>query len=460
MSSDGEQIRIIAGKLFDSYTRQLITDQLITINPRRGIITDVRSIPSEEQTFLLLTANPATLIDLRQETVLPGFVDVHVHFFLHPYSETSWDDQLFKESIVERTVRAVTHAKRTLLAGFTTVRDLGTEGAADADISLRKCLSGPNPIIPGPRYFCANRALVTTGSYGPKGAHHPNVEGIEGITGAEAVDGMNECRKAVRRQIGAGADWIKIYGDYTPRSRLGETSSRIASAAITTFQADELNIMISTATALGVKTAIHLKQDWSVDAFLRSGTHPHSVEHGIDLSTSRVLALRDNNIYWVPTLSAYYTLGTGTPSWEQAKASFQRSVKIEGLKIACGGDTGVFAHGDNALEMKLMVQLGADWTSVLQWATLGGWECVRGLQWEGKEGEDRIRRISQLQEDVRITGDNDMPFGAIKKGFAADIISTRFDLEENFDKAVDANSISFVMKGGKLFKRNGKEVPG
>jgi cytosine/adenosine deaminase-related metal-dependent hydrolase len=198
-----EHNRILAGRVFDSHSKEFLSDQLITVCPRRGIIIDIRTLSSEEQT-LLLHSDGDDVIDLRQQTVLPGFVDAHVHceharlfsksvrqynlpiriVFLHPYSETSWEDQVTRETIIERTVRAVTHAKKTLLAGFTTVRqvsiikkallslnnitvrDLGTEGAGDADITLRKCLSGADALIPGPRYFCANRALVTTGSYG------------------------------------------------------------------------------------------------------------------------------------------------------------------------------------------------------------------------------------------------------------------------------------------------------
>lgn len=238
---------------------------------------------------------------------------------------------------------------------------------------------------------------------------------------------------------------------------MSDVSPRIASKSIPLFHADELKEIISTATALGVKTAIHLNEDVTAILLKNNNIVPHSIEHGTTISEQRLLFLRDQGIHWVPTLAAYYT-HRAAGRWEQAASTFQRALRIEGLKIACGGDTCVFPHGENALEMKLMVRLGADWRSVLQWATLSGWECVRGMQWEGQKGCQRINRISELQEDVRITGDNDMPFGAIRAGFAADIIATRFDPEEDFEKAVDASSISFVMKGGKVFKRDGKEV--
>ena len=255
----------------------------------------------------------------------------------------------------------------------------------------------------------------------------------------------------------AGLTQVCVFNeDYPARSRMGDVSSRIASTAIPTFHLDELEEIISTANALGVKTAIHLSEDATALLFDNSQVIPHSVEHGTNISEEGLHVLRNRSIYWVPTLAAYYTLDS--QRWERASLIFQRALTIEGLKIACGGDTGVFSHGDNALELKLMVRLGADWRSVLQWATLCGWECVRGLQWEGQKGQVRIDRISQLQEDARLTGDNDVPFGAIKTGFAADIIATNFDLEEDFEKAVDSHSISFVMKGGRVFKREGKEV--
>lgn len=247
--------------------------------------------------------------------------------------------------------------------------------------------------------------------------------------------------------------------DYSVRSRMSDVSPRIASTSISLFQADELKEMISTAMALGVKTAMHLKENETVLLLQENNVVPHTIEHGSHISEQQLLFLRDRGVYWIPTLAAYYTnRATASAMWRETSSTFQRALKVEGLKIACGGDTGVFLHGDNALEMKLMVQLGADWRSVLQWATLSGWECVRGIQWEGQKGRERIERITQLQEDVRITGDNDVPFGAIKEGFAADIIATRFDFEEDFDKAVDPSSISFVMKGGRVFKRDGKEV--
>ena len=164
---------------FDSWRAEFVRGtHAIKIDPAHGLILGVHKWPEESE----ILPNDANVTDLRGLTVLPGFVDTHVHcesyigfddithklsaVFLHPYSEASWDDQVTGESVTERTIRAVNHARATLLAGFTTVRDLGTEGAGDADIALRKCISSPVSLIPGPRYFCASRAIVSTGSYG------------------------------------------------------------------------------------------------------------------------------------------------------------------------------------------------------------------------------------------------------------------------------------------------------
>ncbi|OBZ78983.1 hypothetical protein A0H81_01314 [Grifola frondosa] len=456
-------MKIYAGRLFDPYTLLLAPNRVITVDQDAGLVVDVQPFSEMEERGVDFSAEG--VVDLRSETVLPGFVDAHVHFFLHPYSETSWEDQLTKEPLAERTVRATVHARRTLMAGYTAVRDLGTEGAEDADIALRRCLSGPDPLIPGPRYFCANRAIVVTGSYGPKSRLHVNQEGVEGVTGAEIADGEVECVKAVRRQVGAGADWIKIYADYRFRSRIGDVSSATSKAAIRTFNDKEMQALVSTAHQLGAKVSAHA-------AHWRILTSPEyhgvdSLEHGYDM-TSDVVAeedyldfIRQYGPTWVPTLAAYYTMDPGkNPDgpWARAARTFQRALQRGVDKIACGGDTGVFAHGDNALEMKLMVMLGAPWQRVLRWATLGGWECVRSMAWEGRVGEERLRRVGEMHEDARIVGDNEVPFGAVRRGFAADIIATSGDLEGDFHAAVDRENIGFVMKGGKVYKQDGREL--
>ncbi|KAG1742629.1 uncharacterized protein EDB91DRAFT_1127141 [Suillus paluster] len=448
---------VLAGKLFDPYTLELLENQAITICNDSGMILEVTPFSNNGNDFASFDGE---VIDLRHLTVLPGFVDTHVHFFLHPYAETSWDDQLTKESIVERTIRATVHAKSTLMAGFTAVRDLGTEGAGDADIALRKCLSGPGAIIPGPRYFCATRAIAPTGSYGPKSSLYVNKEGIDGVTGVEVADGCQECVKTIRRQIGAGADWIKIYADYRVRSRVSEVSRRVGAASMATFDYDELRAMISTAHSYGVKVAAHATNRKTITYLLSSGVD--SIEHGYDMTAPDTTAVELLEEYaglktkYVPTLAAYYTMTQGQGEiWDHAVNTFKAALELDVGNIACGGDTGVFAHGGNALELSLMVRLGADWKKVLRWATLGGWECIRSRTWEGKVGETRLAQVGDLKEDPRIVGDNEVPFGVVRRGFIADLIATPGNFAADFEGAVSAESIQFVMKGGRIYKRDG-----
>ncbi|OJA08863.1 hypothetical protein AZE42_01747 [Rhizopogon vesiculosus] len=453
--SSGATKVVLAGKLFDPYTLEVLENQAITISSDSGLILDVTSFSNLSSDF----ASFGEVIDLRNSTVLPGFVDVHVHFFLHPYAETSWEDQLTKESITERTIRATVHAKRTLMAGFTAVRDLGTEGAGDADIALRKCLSGPDALIPGPRYFCATRAIAPTGSYGPKSSLYVNKEGIDGVTGVEVADGTDECIKAVRRQIGAGADWIKIYADYRFRSRVSDVSRRAGAASVATFNRNELSAMVNTAHEYGVKVAAHATNMSTIVGML--SLRVDSIEHGYDMASAEefVEEFRGKKTKYVPTLATFYTLNQGQgETWDRAVMTFKKALDGGMDNIACGGDTGVFAHGSNALELSLMVRLGADWRKVLRWATLGGWECIRSQMWEDKAGEARLAQVDKLKEDPRIVGDNEVPFGAVKRGFIADLIATRGDFATDFDGAVSAESIHFVMKGGRIYKRDGLPV--
>ncbi|KAJ3743270.1 hypothetical protein DFH05DRAFT_1448966 [Lentinula detonsa] len=476
-SSATDTQKILAGRLFDPYKLQLLPSQTITVSKSTGLILTVGST-SENDTRTLVSDE---IIDLRHLTILPGFVDAHVHFFLHSYGEASWDDQTTKESLVERTIRATVHARKTLMAGFTTVRDLGTEGAEDADISLRKCLSGPSPLIPGPRYFCANRAIVCTGSYGPKSSLHKNQDGVEGIVGAEIADGVDECIRATRRQIGAGADWIKIYAgesrldtytrtsacsvkpyeltltspDYRFRSRMDGISPGISGAPLPTFGESELQGMINTAHSLSIKVAAHACNANTIATLLKLGVD--SIEHGSALiphpeSLMRLICATSSTI-WVPTLAvSYYQVqlsGGKDPranqAWKIVSEMFRHALAMGMDNIACGGDTGAFPHGENALEMKLMVRLGADWRKVLKWATLGGWECIRPMGWETSH---------DINGGGMPLGDNDHRFGCLRPGWAADLVGVKGDFEKDFEATVD--TVHFVMKAGRIYKKDGK----
>src|SRR5919112_32351 len=214
---------------------------------------------------------PARVIDLPGTTLMPGLIEGHSHLFLHPYDETSWDDQVLKEPLALRTARAVNHARATLMAGFTTVRDLGTEGAGYADVGLRQAIE--QGIVPGPRMLVATRAIVATGAYGPK-----NAEPEFAARGAEEADGPGLVT-AVRRQIGAGADWVKLYGDY--RWRPGEPSRP-------TFTLEEMQTAVETAHSAGRKVAVHAGTAEGMRRAILAGAD--TIEHG-DAGTPEIFRL-------------------------------------------------------------------------------------------------------------------------------------------------------------------------
>ncbi|CAL1694758.1 unnamed protein product [Somion occarium] len=396
---DAMHTKIYAGTLFDSEKCELIKHRVISVSAKSGLILDVQPY-SPGEVDASVDFSDARNIDLRSKTVLPGT-----------------PERVLSSAQSEQQCMLAKHSWRD-----TPQYDLGTEGAGDADVLFRKCVSGPNPLIPGPRYFCANRAIVTTGSYGPRNRLYPNRAGVEGKTGAEAADGVDECIKVVRRQVGAGADWIKLYADYRFRAEMTQVSPQTASESLDTFNTDELHAIVQTAHKLGVKVAAHTdgKSSWEGLISPDSSYQVDSVEHGHSVGESSFFrrspddyVARDTGIrqptVWIPTLSVYYTLGKDTPMWKQAASTFTRAIKASDLnvKIACGGDTGTFAHGDNSLEMKLMVHLGADWKTVLRWGTLGGWECIRSMRWEGQKGKERLAKIHELREDARVVGDNE-----------------------------------------------------
>lgn len=249
---------------------------------------------------------------------------------------------------------------------------------------------------------------------------------------------------------------------------MAQVSPHTAAHAFTTFTDGELTAIVQTAHTLGVKVAAHTDglASWEGLTTPESAYRVDSVEHGYNVGdVSRLTNNEDGErddipTFWIPTLSVCYTLGQKTGVWQRAASTFKQAIKATSLNVrmACGGDTGPFPHGDNALEMKLMVRLGADWKTVLRWGTLSGWECIRSMRWEGQTGKARLTKVHELREDARVVGDNEVPFGAVRKGFAADIIATNGDLEQNFEEAVDKGSIVFVMKGGKVYKRDGREV--
>jgi imidazolonepropionase-like amidohydrolase len=228
----------------------------------------------------------ATRIDMHGMTLLPGLIDAHVHFFLHPYNETPWNVQVLEEPLALRVARATVHAKNTLLAGFTTVRDLGTEGAGYADAGLKQAIN--QGIIPGPRYLIASKAIVATGSYAPSRTAYA----YDTPLGAQEADGQ-EIIHAVRDQIGHGADWVKLYGDY----RWGPHGE-----AEPTFSAEEMKLAAATAHSSGREMAVHSATAEGMMRAVEAGAK--TIEHG-DQGTPEVFAaMAKAGVAYCPTLAA------------------------------------------------------------------------------------------------------------------------------------------------------------
>ncbi|MFZ4689840.1 MAG: amidohydrolase family protein [Polymorphobacter sp.] len=309
---------------------------------------------------LVVPAN-ANTIDLPGATLLPGLIEGHSHLFLHPYSETPWDVQVLNEPLALRTVRAIVAARVTLLAGFTTVRDLGTEGAGYADVGLKRAIA--QGIVPGPRMIVATRALVATGAYGPRGFE----PGVDTPLGAEAVDGP-ALVTAVRRQIGNGADVIKFYADY--RWGAGEPSRP-------TFSEAEMAAGVDAAHSAGRQVTAHASTPEGMRRAIMAGVD--AIEHGSegDAATFKLMAAR--GVTLCPTLAAGDAIARyrGWNGQEPAPADVVADRKAfalaraAGVTICMGGDVGVFAHGDNAREMLLMVAAGMPAIEVLRAATSG-----------------------------------------------------------------------------------------
>jgi imidazolonepropionase-like amidohydrolase len=312
---------------------------------------------------LTLPAGGRTL-ELPGLTLLPGLIEGHSHLLLHPYNETPWNDQVLLESQALRVARATVHAQRTLLAGFTTARDLGTEGAAYADVGLKQAID--KGIIPGPRLLVATRALVATGSYGPKLSVDEDVP-----QGAQEADGVDGIIRAVREQMGKGADVVKVYADY----RWGPGGS-----AQPTFSQEELALIVQTARSAGRGVVAHASTPEGMRRAVLAGVE--TIEHGDDGTPEVFQLMKKRGVALCPTVAATEAIAQYKgwkkgqdavlpPRVQQKHLSVQAALKA-GVTLALGGDVGVFAHGDNAREMELLVHdYGLTPLQVLRQATSG-----------------------------------------------------------------------------------------
>jgi imidazolonepropionase-like amidohydrolase len=355
----------------------------------------------------------AKVIDLPGETLTPGLIEGHSHLFLHPYNETLWDDQVLHEPLALRTARAVVHAEKTLDAGFTTERDLGTEGAGYADVGLKQAIN--QGIVPGPRLLVSTKANVARGAYGPKGFE----PGVHIPQGAEEVSGADEMTRAARDQIAAGADVIKMYADYHYQphepSRPTLTEAEMAAGVAVAHDAGRLAAAHAT-TAEGMRRAILAGVD--------------TIEHGYNGTPEIFKMMAARHIALCPTIAASEAYARYFEHWngqepapesvQENRRSFRMAMQA-GVPICMGGDVGVYTHGKNWLEMEAMQRAGMPAAQVMVAATSGN------------------ARIFHL-------GDR----GEVKAGLLADLVAVPGDPTRDVSAT---EHINFVMKGGQIVRQ-------
>lgn len=349
----------------------------------------------------------AKSVDLPGLTLMPGLVEGHSHVLLHAYKETSWNDQVAHEGLALRVARATNHLRETLASGYTTIRDLGTEGAGYSDVELKQAVE--EGIIPGPRMLVSTRAIVATGSYAPKGFvlewHIPQ--------GAEEADGIDSLIRVVRDQIGRGADWIKLYGDYRWGPHAGSHP---------TFSLEEMKLAVETARSAGVPVAVHTSTPEGMRRATLAGAE--TIEHGNEGTPEIFKLMAEHHVALCPTLTAG---GGGVGNTGQAssgvaarhRASFKAALDA-GVTVLSGSDVGTFPHGQSSWELDAMVQAGMSKIDALKSAT-----SVAG-------------RV--LHMDI----------GQVKPQMLADLIAVDGDPTDDLSAL---RRVKFVMKGGIVYKQ-------
>ncbi len=353
------------------------------------------------------TAAGARVIDLPGTTLTPGLVEGHSHILLHAYSETSWTDQVSREGLALRVARATNHLRSTLMAGFTTVRDLGTEGAQYADVELKQAVT--QGIIPGPRVLASTKAIVATGSYQPKFVVEWNVP-----QGAEEADGVDSLTRVVRDQIGKGADWIKMYADYRWGPMPGSRP---------TFSLDELKLAVETAKSAGVPVAVHANTAEGMRRATLAGVE--TIEHGGEGTPEIFKLMAERHVALCPTITAgagpWPPANPDSPAAQRKRASFKAALDA-GVTIINGSDVGTFPHGDNARELDAMVAYGMPIAAALKSAT------------------SVAAKVLHMENQI----------GVVKAGLYADVVA--FDGDPTKDLSA-LRRVKFVMKNGTVYKQ-------